>query len=126
MENNFNSVQQCVMHVLKRTEQEYAENIYNCGINYLQYYIGEESPAILSEIQKSKTFWNWWRQHWQQRDENFIAIVNSSVGVYDWREVYKEIHDARTLAAEIYPSGVVLGESYDSMMQQLQREVLHA
>jgi hypothetical protein len=34
-----------------------------------------------------------------------------------------EYHDAETLAAEIYPSGVVMGVSYKRMIQELFDEV---
>ena len=126
METTFIKTQQSVMQVLKWNEQDYADNVYNCGLAYLQYYIGDESMLIISQIQKSKTFWNWWKKHWEKRDENFLSVVNNCVGSYEWPEVYLELHDPRTLAEEIYPTGAVLGESYDNMMQELQKEVEHA
>jgi hypothetical protein len=126
METATKAIQECIMHILKWDEQRYADQVYNCGITYLHHYIGEESEAIISEISRSKTFWNWWKHHWKKRDEEFVDMVIAASADDNWHLLYYEKHDARTLANAIYPSGVVLEESYDSMMQQLQKEVMYA
>jgi hypothetical protein len=126
METATKAMSQCIMHILKCNEQEYFDKIYNGGLAYLHHYIGNESEAIISEISRSKTFWTWWKMHWQKRDEEFVDMVIAAPEDNNWHLLYLEKHDPRTLARAIYPSGVVLEESYDSMMQQLQKEVMYA
>jgi hypothetical protein len=122
--------QKKVRTALRWSEEQYADFMYNCGLAYLQFYIGNEPQEVLSHIRKSKTFWNWWKLHWQKRDEEFfqkwkeeVIDGNCNAGL-EWLEIYFEYHDPKTLAAEIYPSGVVLGESYATMIDQLNKEAV--
>jgi hypothetical protein len=126
MEAASTTMQQEIQKAIGWNESEYAQFIYDCGLAYLIYYIGDESEEILSQIRKSRIFWNWWKIHWEKRNEGFMVKLNDHSEVEDWLEVYLETHDPKTLASEIYPSGVVLGESYEAMMRKLRKEVMHA
>ena len=113
-----------VQQLLKWTAGEHNQFIYDCGLAYLTHYIIDESEVIMSHITRSRIFWNWWKLNWQARDQAFIDRKVVDLKTETWHLIYRELHAPKTLAAEIYPSGVVLGESYKSMIQQLNGEAL--
>lgn len=97
----------------------YGEFQYKTGLAYLKHYIPND-PAGADMLCRSKTYWNWWKINWANRDfeflsHNYTCKCQTPLLV----TIYKEYHDAKTLAAEIYPSGLVLGVSYKRMIQEL-------
>lgn len=120
------NLQQQIETLLKWDDLYYSKFILEGGISYLHFYIKDEGGEIIDHIRRSKIFWNWWKLHWAARDKEFIE---TNVDVLDYRiarQIYNSVHDPATLAAQIYPSGVVLGESYASMIDQMNKEVFHA
>jgi hypothetical protein len=108
-----------IMRLLKWDEQQYGEFQYDQGITYLQHYLKQDSHAA-DMLTRSRIFWNWWKNNWSNRD---IALLQGAactqVSTDAARLIYAELHDGCTLAAEIYPNGVVLGETYARMMGEL-------
>jgi hypothetical protein len=75
----------------------------------------------------SAIFWNWWKNHYTNRDENFIEqVVNTTFTRDEVRDIYLDTHDATTLARCIYPNGVVLNESYALMVTDLVKHETHS
>lgn len=115
-----------VCALLGWTEMEYAEFMYNGGRIYLLHYTDGDT-FFCDQIERSAIFWNWWKNHWQLRDEAFVN--NDQIG-YLHREnlklLYLHTHDARILATEIRPDSCVLSNSYANMMGELiKKEVAH-
>lgn len=124
MQQDNNNTATQVQKLLKWTEQEHSQFIYDCGLAYLTYYIKDEAEVIISHMIRSRIFWNWWKANFRLRDQAFIDRKIVDLKTETWHLIYKELHDPKTLAAEIYPSGVVLGESYNTMIEQLNKDVL--
>lgn len=112
------SQQQQVQRLLFWSEEQYAWFQYETGLAYLKFYIRFEYGR--KQLEERKTFWNWWKNHWNNRDAQFLGLqFLQELSVAERIDIYTDMHDARTLAAEIYPNGVVLGDSYKQMIQQL-------
>lgn len=120
----FNNPAEQIKRLLQWSDEEYGEFIYNCGIQYLHRYIKSESQAIVDHMVRSRIFWNWWKTHWNLRDRAFLDRKTVNLATSTWRTIYYELHDPNTLAAEIYPNGVVLGESYNTMIAELNKDAL--
>jgi len=117
------TTQQQVCEILQWDELQYGEFIYQSGLQYLREYIKDESEAIIDHIIRSRIFWNWWKMNWQYRDQAFVKSSPVKLQMKTCRAIYFELHDARTLAEEIYPNGAVLGESYNNMIAELNDHV---
>jgi len=119
-----------VMTLLQWTELEYAEFQYESGLAYLRHYIPWDKWGQ-DMLQRSKLFWNWWKNQWALRDESFCAmdseVPTSEVGIStaNLRRLYYHLHDAAILASDIYPNRTVLEESYNQMIHQLNKEEIH-
>lgn len=114
-----NNVIREVLQLIGWTKEQHNQHIYECADAYLGGFI-PSYPQIQTQIMKTPVFWNWWRLHWEKRDMQFIEQC------YGWDEgresrveVYKELHDPRTLAAAIYLNGQVLEESYAEMIGKI-------
>lgn len=119
-----------VIDLLQWDELEYATFQYECGLAYLRHYIPGDNWGQ-DMLQRSKLFWNWWKNQWTLRDESFCAmdseVPTSRVGISteNLRRLYLHLHDAAILASDIYPNRVVLEESYSQMIEELNKEALH-
>lgn len=126
MTTNNTAIQQQIEKLLQWDDLRYSKYIMECGLMYLRYYIRNEADEIIDHIRRSKIFWNWWKLHWETRDK---AFIETNVDIVDYRlarQLYQNQHDPATLAAEIYPNGEVLGESYAMMIGQINKEAVYA
>ncbi len=116
------AIQNKIIQLLQWDDGRYEKFILESGNAYLYAYIKNESEEIIDQIKRSKEFWNWWKHHWQTRDEAFIASITDCIKKDIARQLYQHLHDPATLAAELYPAGEVLGESYANLIQQLNKK----
>jgi hypothetical protein len=117
-------VQKKVMAVMGWNETEYANYIMECGYAYLRHYIPNETEAMIQCITHSRIFWNWWKLEWHARDTAFASHYYKLIKIDCAKEIYHNEHDPRTLAACIYPNGVVLEESYAIMIGKLNQQAV--
>lgn len=115
--------QQFICKVLDWKEQTMAQHIYNCGLAYLQYYIPGD-PIGMRYLEGSQIFWNWWKNKWADRDQEFIDCynLNNKPGRILRRTqvlLYLQLHDPLELSEDIKPHAVVLGNSYARMYQDV-------
>lgn len=118
-----------VIELLKWDELEYATFQYECGLAYLRHYIpGDKWGQDM--LHHSKLFWNWWKNQWSLRDEDFCGldmhVQIEKVSTENLRRTYWHLHDAAILASEIYPNRTVLDESYNQMIHSIHQEEIHA
>jgi hypothetical protein len=112
------ALKQRVAKTLRWTDLQYATYQYEQGCAYLMKYLNGDGYSV-SVMERSRIFWNWWKNHWMNRDEGFLEFVANTVyGLEDLRTFYSDVHDAETLAACIYPNGVILNESYAVMVAE--------
>lgn len=124
MKSTNSEIKDQVINLLGISEQEYNDNIYETGLKYLEHYIPDESPKIIRQIIGSAIFWNWWKLHWEKRDQAFCESQVIRLKERELRMIYHELHNPVSLAEELYANGVMLGESYQHMMQELKEEVM--
>lgn len=110
-----------IVSLLQWDDGRYEKFVMECGIAYLYAYIKDESDEVIGQIRNSKVFWNWWKLHWNNRDEAFLDSVTDAIRKDIARQLYQQLHDPATLAAELHPNGEVLGESYATMISELSK-----
>lgn len=114
-----NQLREQVQQLLGWSEEQYGQFVYDCGLAYMQYIAGEY-PAVYSQIIRSEKFWNWWKRHWEQREKEYLERIDGDMPAYiQPEEIYKEMHDPRTLASAMYLNGQVLQDSYAGLMQEI-------
>lgn len=111
MNNNYPSKD--VRRLLGWTEFTYYQFQYETGLAYLDKYIPHD-PAGIDIIVRSKMFWNWWKNHWAIRDEQFLEMMQNNNS--DAEELYINMHHPELLTQTIYPNASVLEESYAQMI----------
>jgi hypothetical protein len=111
--------QQKICAILQWKEEQHSQMVYDNGLSFLVHYLPMESEFMINCITSSRIFWNWWRLHWNARDEQFASLYFNLVRLKDAEDLYKELHNPKTLAYSIYPDGVVLEETYAKMIGEL-------
>ena len=109
------SLKQWVCELLSWDELTYAEHQYNSGLQYLQHYIPND-PDGIDQLVQNRIFWNWWKNRWADRDEHFCNPGTPMLTPATRLKMYHLVHNPEFLAKEIYPNGVVLGDSYALMI----------
>jgi hypothetical protein len=112
--------------LLKCTNEQYAELVYNEGLKYLKHYLPDD-PEGREMLNRSRVFWNWWKNHFANRDEEFKGMVEAHPLLPTHREeimrqLYLNYNDGRQLALNLHPQSVVLEESYSDMIHKLLRK----
>lgn len=116
------NIQKKILQLIGWSEEKYAQFIYDCGIEYLKCTM-PEYPLVVKEISASENFWNWWKAHWELRDQEFIEkCFQWDEGIDSRIEIYKIDHDPRTLASAIYLNGLVLQQSYANMIGDITKQ----
>lgn len=109
-------IQSNIIQALQWSEQEYANFIYETGIAYLEHYIPEDEHGI-ALLSRSRVYWSWWKNHWAQRDAQFLWLFSEECSHSKVLEkMYYGFHDVYTLVNEIYPNATILSESYAAMI----------
>lgn len=113
------ATKQKICTVLGWTEDQYAFYQYNTGLAYIAVYM-DTDEAGADNLGRSRMFWNWWKNHWTSRDDTFLSYnIKPALSTNHLEELYFNMHDAATLAAAIYPSGVIMKESVTEIINQL-------
>lgn len=114
--------QSAITTALEWTEQEYANFQFETGIAYLEHYIPTDRSGI-NMLSRSRIFWNWWKNHWNQRDAQFLSLFTPEFSHPKiLSKVYYSFHDVLTLMNEIYPSAAILSDSYAVMIDDFHHE----
>jgi hypothetical protein len=113
------SVKQQVCALVRWTEEQYAWYLLETGLEYLQHRFAD--PSIIGKLEASVYYWNWFKNHWMNRDKAFVETYEYAPADDEEEPelVYRERNNARTLAAAIYPSGVIMKESCKEIIKEL-------
>jgi len=109
-------MKQRLIKLLAWSELEYAEFQYNSGIEYLNAYIPDDVHGI-DMLLRNRIFWNWWKNHWSIRDQQFLDSDMDCMDTKKLQRIY--IRYNSNLACEIYPNAHVLGSDYCRMIGKL-------
>ena len=110
-----------VIKQLQISEQEYAQYQYEQGLEFLERYIPSD-PAGIDFLQRSKTYWQWWKNHWFIRDRRFLLLFPTGPAK-TLNHSYRQLHAAKYLISDIYPPAVVLGNDYAKMIGEVNNEI---
>lgn len=109
---------------LEWTEQEYANFQYESGLAYLEHYIPTDQHGI-DMLSRSRIFWRWWVNHWNQRDAQFLSLYTPEFSHPKiLQKVYRGFHDVFTLVNEIYPNATILSDSYAVMIDHFNKSII--
>jgi hypothetical protein len=111
-----------IMALLNWDEMDYAQFVYEQGLAYIRAYLRDVQyrDYNIGVLERSKTFWTWWKNHWAQRDEMFIATCcETGCSTEEARKLYSQCHSGTMLAHAIHPNAVVLEESYLEMAHKI-------
>lgn len=109
------SVKIQVMKALGWDIETYASFQYETGLEYLKQYVPEDEEGR-AMLERSRIFWNWWKNHWMQRDVEFLKQLQSGAGPLRNQMIYGRKHSVRRLISKIYPSAVILENDYSVMI----------
>lgn len=108
-----------ICQLLKWSELQYADFQYETGIAYLQNYIPENQQGI-DKLIRERIFWQWWKNNWMFRDLAYSEELDlMKVSLSARITLYRDIHNPKVLAAEIYPNGMILGAAYAQTIKEL-------
>jgi len=112
-----------IQQLLGWNELQYAQFVYDTGCAYLQAYIPGNEEAIAA-LERSRVYWAWWKNHWQQRDRQFLQTVNPYAPAQVILTFYERYNNAHRLAGRVWPNAVVLNDSYARMIGEFNDEIL--
>lgn len=98
------------MKALHLTEYEYGDMVLQYGNLWMQRYFGTQE-AIIQALNSSKSFWKWWVNQWNNRDDQFIHEYSCllNIGTKDFTmDLYTMHHDVHSL--KIIPNIIVVRE----------------
>lgn len=111
-----------IQQLLNWDELQYGQFIYDCGLQYLHQYIIDDADGIAT-LERSRIFWTWWRNHWMQRDEQFIQKANVNASAHVIQMFYEHHNNIKKLANSVWPNAVILHESYAQMIGAFNDEI---
>lgn len=109
------AVKKEVLKVLSWKEEQYNDFVIDTGIAYLREMC--QNDAHVQFFIGSRVFWNWWRNYWSNRDAGFL---DTWMPFDDAEELYRETHDAKTLAKALYPNGIILAKTFSPLLRTAQ------
>ena len=111
---------QQVRRLLGWSETRFAEFVAAKGIQYLKDVLFADDDAVIL-LTKGDMFWQWWRNHWNKRDEVFL--LDAAEYVQEHRIIlYEELH---TLTLSNYPHRPIMEQSYSLLMEQINKEAVN-
>lgn len=115
---------QRVMSILRWNELEYATFIHETGLEYLELYIPGDRQGI-DALSRSRIFWNWWKNHWAIRDQQFLDEMDKDIEhSFIPKALYEFYHSADMLSSSIFPNAVVLENSYAKMIGHFNKSIV--
>ena len=109
-----------ICHLLNWDELQYGEFQFQCGCLYLQYYISKD-PVAIDEVLLHRLYWKWWKNEWLDRDYVLAGtlVKCDKLSIEEKRRLYRNWHDARVLADECSPVGLIMSNGYKKMISEI-------
>lgn len=114
-------LQEQVIDLLGWSELAYCEFQYHSGIEFIEAYIGKDSPYGMV-LERSRVFWNWWKNQWTLRNEQFVREVGKIGKRFDVDYWYKTMNSGSSLASYHHPHRRVIDDSYCQMITEFVNE----
>jgi len=112
-----------ICNMLHWSELKYCWYKYLTGLEYLRIYTKGDNYCI-DQLERSKTFWGWWKNQWTLREEVFISDAEDMerISLDKRRSSFESKHNPSMLAAEMNQVSQSLGESYAFMIGKVFEE----
>lgn len=109
-----------ICYLLNWSDLQYGEFQFQSGCMYLQYYIPKD-PVAIDEVLQHPLFWKWWKSEWFDRDHVLAGTLLKceSLSMEEKRLLYRNWHDARVLADELSPVGLIMSNGYKIMIREI-------
>lgn len=114
----FDDLRYDVSALLNWTEDDHTAFLFECGMDYLSVYFGND-VAARQRLSQSPLFWKWWKNHWFCRDQVFFETV-TDCPIAHREDLYRSLHNPQMLACEIYPNRTVLGADFSTINIRMQ------
>lgn len=124
-----------ICEILQWRELELNAFLFEQGIKYLETWMpeihaegdapekGKENKQFwISAFSRTTTFWQWWKNHWINRDEAFLDGLNFNLSRETLRRIYREVHNGEVLGQDITPHGSILERTYGEMIDLMTKE----
>lgn len=99
----YESNQQFIQKVVSLTDQQYANEVFETGIMFLEQMYPPNDKRFAEHYQKhaySAAFWKWWRIEWKKWENdlvNFLTMSTVKLSQNVWlQEMQQMAHDNRT------------------------------
>jgi hypothetical protein len=97
----FASTDEAVLELLQWEIEQLSWMKYTNGCTYLAMLVGSDAE-LLSRLENSKLFWNYWKNCWQIRDEVFVhqeGLEEQRLAVR--RDLYNMMHLPKYLLEDV-------------------------
>jgi hypothetical protein len=120
IQNDLAPLKAQICHLLEWEELQYGEFQFQSGCLYLQYYISKD-PVVIDEVLLHRLYWKWWKNEWLDRDYVLAGtlVKCDQLSIEEKRRLYRNWHDARVLADECSPVGLIMSNGYKTMISEL-------
>lgn len=107
-----------IIKALAISEMEYGELVFNSAHLWMRCFYSEDALIIIDGLERSKLFWSWWSNQWENRDCEFISLTgfDENTIIIDedtlkiTRSLYKSLHNVYNL--RIKPNRFAVNEAY--------------
>lgn len=90
-------------------EDDYGAQMLDAGAAYLKVYC-QRLPGLDVKMAKCESFWQWWCNHYGNRNIQFMHWDCTQVDCTLWLQYYRDLHNPNILAQHIYPGAAVWNE----------------
>lgn len=111
-----------ILSLLHWDEMKYCYFKYKAGLDYI-FLLSKGDTDVFAMLEQSRTFWNWWRNHWQLRDEAFASSCIDIIRTANRRRVYVSMHDPEKIFKDVYPNYAVFEDCYAEMVSKSNKEL---
>jgi len=99
-----------VQLLLQWSDAQYAQYVYERGLEYLAAYLNEDKQGQRL-LEGQQLFWNWWKNEFHYRNLEYVQVADTMVQD-ELLEFYHMVNNAFDLIHEIRPSRNIVGNAF--------------
>lgn len=89
---------------------------FRTGREFLQSYLSQ-SPVFIDEMINTRSFWVWFINLWNIRDEVFLATRTPGLKHSNYVTQYKAVHNSYELVETVFLSNAAMQEAFNRLKQ---------